>query len=225
MAMKRNSSLTIIICGLASILATVIFYLLAFDHIFTIPMRWVSLTWLMLVEILGTVKALTVNRSILGTAQLVTSGLHLTATLVLSLLFVNLFPLKIQAYNLISVLLLIVVAVIDVLLVYFNGNARRNAEKYTASASVIDACQAKAQQLLIEHKESVYRSQLNSILELLTYANRGMAGPNDNEIFTKVSDLDNILATDDKDTIIEELKSIQNLLKLRIQLTKKTGSF
>ena len=223
--MKRNSSLTIIICGLASILATVIFYLLAFDHIFTIPMRWVSLTWLLLVEILGTAKALTVNRSILGTAQLVTSGLHLTATLVLSLIFVNLFPLKIQAYNLISVLLLIVVAVVDVLLVYFNGNARKNAEKYAASASVIDACQAKAQQLLIEHKESVYHSQLNSIVELLTYANRGMAGPNDNEIFTKISDLDNILATDDKDTINEELKSIQNLLKLRIQLTKKTGSF
>lgn len=223
--MKRNSAVTILICGLAALLVTAIFYLLAFGSIFTVPMRWNSLLWLLSVEILGTAKAITGNRSILGTARLVTSGLHLAAELVLSLSFVNLFPLKIQAYNLISVLLLIAAVMIDVLLAHFDGNARRNAEQYAASAAVIDVCLAKARQLLLENRESAYRSRLNKIVELLTYANRSMAGPDDDAICAKIGELNGLLAAGDEKTIEEELKRIQELLELRVQLTKKTGSF
>ena len=64
----KNSKLTTLICGLIAIAATVIFYLLTFDNIFTIPMRWVSLMFLLITECIGTLKALFVQKNIITMA-------------------------------------------------------------------------------------------------------------------------------------------------------------
>ena len=223
--MKKSSTLTVVICGLAAMFATVVFYLLAFDNIFTIPMRWLSLTGLLLVEIVGTVKALTVNRNILGVAQIVTGGLHLAATLVLSIVFVNLFPLLIKEYILLSVLMFIVVAVVDILLFYFNGKSQIAAQNYIASAAVIDMCEAKARQLWVENKEAAFGSQLEAIVEMLTYANKAVASTNDRELAAKIDELSVLISNNETDKVSEVAKQIQNTLKLRVELTKKTGSF
>lgn len=223
--MKKNSTITVIICGLAAMFATVVFYLLAFDSIFTIPMRWLSMTALLLVEILGTVKALTVNRNILGVAQIMTGALHLAATLVLSVVFVNLFPLLIKEYILLSILMLIVVAVIDVLLLYFSNKSQAAGEKYVASASVIELCETKARQIWVENKNASVASQLEAIVEMLTYANKAVAAPNDADLVLKIDELGTLLANNESEKVAEVAKQIQNTLKLRVELTKKTGSF
>lgn len=223
--MKKNSTITVIICGLAAMFATVVFYLLAFDSIFTIPMRWLSMTALLLVEILGTVKALTVNRNILGVAQIMTGALHLAATLVLSVVFVNLFPLLIKEYILLSILMLIIVAVIDILLLYFNNKSQAAGEKYAASASIIELCETKARQIWVENKNAAIASQLEAIVEMLTYANKAVAAPNDADLVLKIDELSTLIANNESEKIAEVAKQIQNTLKLRVELTKKTGSF
>lgn len=223
--MKKISTITVIICGLAAMFATVVFYLLAFDNIFTFPMRWLSLTGLLLVEIVGTVKALTVNRNIMGVTQIVTGGLHLAATLVLSIVFVNLFPLLIKEYILLSILMFIVVAVVDVLLLYFNEKSQSAAQNYAATASVIDMCEAKARQLWVENKETAFGSQLESIVEMLTYANKAVASINDSDLVAKIDELSTLISNNENDKVTEVTKQIQNMLKLRVELTKKTGSF
>ena len=223
--MKKSSTITVVICGLAAMFATVVFYLLAFDNIFTIPMRWLSLTGLLLVEIFGTVKALTVNRNIMGVTQIVTGGLHLAATLVLSIVFVNLFPLLIKEYILLSILMFIVVAVVDVLLLYFNEKSQSAAQNYAATASVIDMCEAKARQLWVENKETAFGSQLESIVEMLTYANKAVASINDSDLVAKIDELSTLISNNENDKVTEVTKQIQNMLKLRVELTKKTGSF
>ena len=223
--MKKNSTITVILCGLAAMFATVVFYLLAFDSIFTIPMRWLSMTGLLLVEIVGTVKALTVSRNILGVAQIVTGALHLVATLVLSIVFVNLLPLLIKEYILLSILMLIIVAVVDILLLYFNGKSRAVAENYAASASVIDMCEAKIRQLWIENKDAAFSSQLSVIVEMLTYTNRAMASASDMELLTKIEELSSLISNKEVDKLGETLQQIQNILTLRKESTKKTGNF
>ena len=223
--MKKNSTITVILCGLAAMLATVIFYLLAFDHIFALPMRWLSMMALLLVEIVGTAKALVTDRNILGVAQIVTAGLHLVITLVLSIVFVNFLPLLIKEYILLIVLTFIVVAVIDVLLIHFNGKAQKAAKDYAASASVIDVCEAKVRQLWGDNKEAVFSPQLEKIVEMLTYANRGKAAANDGELLAKVDELDTLISANENEKVFEVAKQLQNTLKLRVELTKKTGSF
>ncbi len=223
--MKKNSTITVILCGLAAMLATVIFYLLAFDHIFALPMRWLSMMVLLLVEIVGTAKALTTNRNILGVAQIVTGVLHLVVTLVLSIVFVNLLPLLIKEYILLVILLFIVVAVIDVLLIHFNGKAQKAAKDYAASAAVIDVCEAKVRQLWVDNKEAVFSSQLEKIVEMLTYANRAKATASDGELLTKIDELGELISANEVEKVFEVAKQLQNTLKIRVELTKKTGSF
>lgn len=122
--MKKNSMVTILLCGMVAMFVTAIFYLLAFEHIFTIPMRWLSLMWLLIVEAIGTIKALRVNRSIFGVAQITASIFHLLGVLILSVVFVNLLPLLIKQYVLLNVLMLSVVAILDILLMHFDNRAR-----------------------------------------------------------------------------------------------------
>ena len=204
--------------------ATVVFYLLAFDNIFTIPMRWLSMIGLLIVEIIGTVKALATKRNILGVAQLTVAAMHLAATLVISIVFVNLFPLLIKEYILVSILMMIIVAVVDVLLLHFNGKSHIVAEKYAASASVIEMCEATARRLWVENKGAAYASQLEAIVEMLTYTNRAMTSANDTELLAKIEELDTLIAGNEADKLDVALQKIQNILKLRKERAKKTGS-
>ena len=116
--MLRNSKAIALICGATSIAATVIFYLMTFDNIFTIPMRWISLMFLIFTEGIGTVKALSVKKSIFGVANIITSLFHLGLVLVISIVFVNIFPLLIKTYILLNILALCVLLVVDIVIIY-----------------------------------------------------------------------------------------------------------
>lgn len=205
--------------------ATVVFYLLAFDNIFTIPMRWLSMTTLIIVELLGTAKALIVGRNIFGVTQIITSAFHLLATLVLSIIFVNLFPLSIKEYILLSILMFIFVAVIDVLLLYFNAKSKESSAQNETASSVITLCEQKARQLWIENKEAPFHSELQAIVEALTYANRAVNLSSDSELLAKIENLDSLISKNESENALEEAKQIRKVLKLRIELTKKTGSY
>lgn len=223
--MKKNSTITVIICGLAAMFATIVFYLLAFDNIFTIPMRWLSMVGLLVIEIIGTVKALTAKRNILGVAQLTAAAIHLVAALAISIVFVNLFPLLIKEYILVSILMIIVVAVVDVLLLYFNGKSQAVAEQYVASASVIEMCEAKARQLWVENKGAVFALQLEAIVEMLTYTNRAVTSVSDAELLAKIEELGALISSGEASKLDDTLQQIQNILKLRKESAKKTGNF
>lgn len=118
--MKKNSSMTILFCGTATILATIMLYLLIFGNIFTLPIRWISLLFLLIAEVIGTVKVLKVKRSILSLTTVVVSIVHLLTVFVLSLIFASILPLLVRQYVLINIIILAIVAIIDVLLLYFD---------------------------------------------------------------------------------------------------------
>ena len=60
--MPKKSKAVILIYGATSIIVTIIFYLLTFDNIFALPMRWTSLIFLILAEIIGIIKALNIKK-------------------------------------------------------------------------------------------------------------------------------------------------------------------
>ena len=105
--MFKNSKGIALICGGTSVAAKIIFYLMTFDNIFTIPMRWISLMFLIFTEGIGTVKALNIKKSIFGVSNIITSLFHLGIVLVMSIIFVNIFPLFIKTYILLIFLKLI----------------------------------------------------------------------------------------------------------------------
>ena len=159
----KNSKLTALIAGLISIAATVIFYLLTFDNIFTIPMRWVSLLFLLSTECIGTLKTQFVKQNIITQTTLFTSIAHLVTVLVLSIIFVNFFPIAIKTYILLNILVLCVLAVIDLFILYFAKSASSSDKKLAQSQGVMDACYAKAQDLVVVYGDGDYKKDLLEI--------------------------------------------------------------
>lgn len=223
--MKRNNIVIPVVCGLIAMIATIIFYLLAFDNIFTLPMRWVSLLFLLLIEVIGTVKSLTISKNIFGVASLITSVIHLGVVLIMSIVFVNVLPLLIDKYILLNLLILSIIAVIDVLLIHFSKKANEDNQKYTNASNVIDECYIKAKQLVMLYENSDYVAGINNIIELLQYSNRTDLCGNELDLLAKIEELESLISTDEnerKQLLIEE---VQRMLKLRSIQMKKRGSF
>ena len=224
--MLKNSKAIALICGATSVAATVIFYLMTFDNIFTIPMRWISLMFLIFTECIGTVKAFSVEKSIFGIANIITSLFHLGIVLIMSIIFVNVFPLLIKTYILLNILVLCVLLVVDIVIVYFGGYIGSKNNKLAESQAVIDSLYNKAKGLAIEYQDSTYKKDLEEISEMLMYSDNSSLSTDEVAILDKLEELQKLLAEADE-SIPQKISDIKNSIKLRSLKIKsnKKGSY
>lgn len=212
--MLNKSKYTAIICGAASIAVMVIFYLLTFDNIFTVPMHWTSLIFLILAEVIGTVKTFTVKRSIFGVSNIITSVVHILTVLILSIIFVNIFPLLIKKYILLNILALCILLIVDVVIVFFTNRIATQSCKLSKSQSVMRCCLEKAASLCVEFSDTEYKKDLEEIVELLKYSENSCLSGNEIEIINKLDKAQELL-NNNEDGIAEKIKDIKNIIKLR----------
>lgn len=118
--MLKNSKTVALICGAASVVATMIIYLLTFHNIFTEPIKLVSMVFMILAECIGTVKAHDMKKSIFSVANIMSSVLYFGYALLLSILFVNFFPIYINVYIILNILGLFIMVIVDLVLAYFS---------------------------------------------------------------------------------------------------------
>lgn len=224
--MLKKSKAIALICGGTSIAVTVIFYLLVFDNIFAIPMRWLSMIFLIFAEGIGTIKAINIEKSIFGVTNIITSLFHLGIVLAISIIFVNILPFSIKPYILINILVLCVLLVIDVMIIYFNGHISSRNNVLAENRSVIDSLCIKAKELSIEYKESRYKNELNEISEMLQYSDNSILSGDEAIILDKLEGLQKMLS-EDGENISQILSDIKNVIKLRSMKlqSKKRGSY
>ena len=212
--MLNKSKHIALICGSTSIAVTAIFYLLMFDNIFTVPMRCVSLMFLILAETIATIKAFKVKRTILGVSNIVTSVIHIIAVLMLSIVFVNIFPLLIKKYILLNILALCVLLVVDIVIVYFTNRVATQNSKLNESQSVMRCCVETAASLYVEFGGTDYKKDLEEIVELLKYSDNSCLSQDEMMIMNKLKELQLLLKNDDVG-ISEKIIEIKNAIKLR----------
>lgn len=224
--MLKNSKAIALICGAISIAATVIFYLMTFDNIFTIPMRWISLMFLIFTEGIGTVKALSVKKSIFGVANIITSLIHLGIVLIMSIIFVNIFPLLIKTYILLNILALCALLAIDMVIIYFGGYIGAKNNKLAESQAVIDSLYTKAKDLVTEYQDSTYKKALEEISEMLMYSDNSVLSTDGVAISDKLEELQKLLADNDE-RIPQKISDTKNAIKMRSLKIKsnKRGSY
>lgn len=212
--MLRNSKAIALICGATSIGATAIFYLMTFDNIFTIPMRWISLMVLIFAEGIGTIKAFNIKKSIFGVANIITSLFHLGVVLAMSIIFVNIFPLLIKTYILLNVLALCLLLVVDVIIIYFSGYVGTKSKVLSDNQAVIDILYTTAKGLAIEYRGGVYSKDLDELSELLKYSdNNTLSG--DEVIISEMFEELRKLLSDNDGSIQQKILDIKNAIKLR----------
>ena len=224
--MLSKSKNIAIICGAASVAITILFYLLTFDNIFTIPMRWVSLIFLILAEAIWTVKALTVRKSIFSVSILITSIAHVIVVLALSIVFVNLLPLLIKKYILLNILALFVLLVADAIIIFFANRVSTQNNKLNESQSVMGYCVEKASSLCVEFKDTDYKKDLEEIVELLKYSDNSCLTQDERDIMNKLDEVKQLLK-DNEEGINEKIIEIKNAIELRSIKVKsaKRGSY
>lgn len=224
--MLNKSKSIALICGTVSIAVTVIFYLLIFDNILTIPMRWLSLLFLVLAETIGTIKALSVKRTIFGVSNIATSIIHIIVVLLISIIFVNIFPLLIKKYILLNILSLCVLLVVDVIILFFNNRITSQNTKLSESQSVMGSCVEKASSLCVEFNDTDYKKDLEDIVELLKYSDNSCLLQDETIIMNKLNDVQ-LLLKNGGEEITEKIVEIKNDIKLRsIKVTStKRGKY
>lgn len=219
--MLKKSKAVTLICGAISITATIIFYLLTFDNIFTVPMRWISLIFLILTEVIGTVKAMCIKKSIFGVASISVSLFHLGVVLIISIIFVNTYPTLIKKYVLLNLLALIVMLAADVLIIYFGESIRNKNNALSENQAVIDSLYTSAKALEIEYRESTYSKNLNELSELLKYSDNSTLS-NDEVAISEMFDELRKLLSDNAEGIPQKISDIKNAIKLRSLKIKST---
>lgn len=219
--MLKKSKAVTLICGAISITATIIFYLLTFDNIFTVPMRWISLIFLILTEVIGTVKAMCIKKSIFGVASISVSLFHLGVVLIISIIFVDTYPTLIKKYVLLNLLSLIVMLAADVLIIYFGESIRNKNNTLSENQAVIDSLYTSAKALEIEYRESTYSKNLNELSELLKYSDNSTLS-NDEVAISEMLDELRKLLSDNAEGIPQKISDIKNAIKLRSLKIKST---
>lgn len=210
----KKSRYIALICGGVSIVVTVMFYLMTFDNIFMAPMRWISLLFLIISEVIFIIKAFNLKKAIFALSGIVTSCLHIALVLTMSIVFVDILPLFMKQYVLLNIMALGVLLIVDVLITYFGKRVSIQNVKLSASQSAMQRCLKKADVLCVKYNNSDYQKKLQEIAELLKYSDNSCLSGDEKTIMKKLDEVDGVLSGN-KDGIDKKLNEIKNMIDLR----------
>lgn len=223
--MKRNNALIILIATCILIITMTLFYLLTFNNIFTFPMRWISLLFLVLVEVVGLVVILNTRRNIIGTAIITLAILHLVIVFVISLLYVNVLPFDIIRYVIINTLIFAIVIILYILLANFSMKSQLSNVNYKVGNTMLSEIFTSIKDLSLTYSNTEYKKDLEELIEFITYKRVVNLTGYENDILERVNELKASLKNSDESKIKENIKKIRNLFEIISNNGKKIGDF
>lgn len=223
--MKRNNALIILIATCILIITMTLFYLLTFNNIFTFPMRWISLLFLVLVEVVGLVVILNTRRNIIGTAIITLAILHLIIVFVISLLYVNVLPFDIIRYVIINTLIFAIVIILYILLANFSMKSQLSNVNYKVGNTVLSEIFTSIKDLSLTYSNTEYKKDLEELIEFIAYKRVVNLTGYENDILERVNELKASLKNSDESKIKEDIKKIRNLFEIISNNGKKIGDF
>lgn len=223
--MKRNNALIILIATCILIITMTLFYLLTFNNIFTLPMRWISLLFLVLVEVVGLVVILNTRRNIIGTAIITLAILHLVIVFVISLLYVNVLPFDIIRYVIINILIFAIVIILYILLANFSMKSQLSNVNYKVGNTMLSEIFTSIKDLSLTYSNTEYKKDLEELIEFIAYKRVVNLTGYENNILERVNELKASLKNSDESKIKEDIKKIRNLFEIISNNGKKIGDF
>ena len=223
--MKRNNALIILIATCILIITMTLFYLLTFNNIFTFPMRWISLLFLVLVEVVGLVVILNTRRNIIGTAIITLAILHLVIVFVISLLYVNVLPFDIIRYVIINTLIFAIVIILYILLANFSMKSQLSNVNYKVGNTILSEIFTSIKDLSLTYSNTEYKKDLEELIEFIAYKRVVNLTGYENDILERINELKASLKNSDESKIKEDIKEIRNLFEIISNNGKKIGDF
>ena len=223
--MKRNNALIILIATCILIITMTLFYLLTFNNIFTLPMRWISLLFLVLVEVVGLVVILNTRRNIIGTAIITLAILHLVIVFVISLLYVNVLPFDIIRYVIINILIFAIVIILYILLANFSMKSQLSNVNYKVGNTILSEIFTSIKDLSLTYSNTEYKKDLEELIEFIAYKRVVNLTGYENNILERINELKASLKNSDESKIKEDIRKIRNSFEIISNNGKKIGDF
>lgn len=222
--MDKKRKWMFLICGALIVAITVIFYLLTFKNIFALPMRWISLTMLLIAEGLVTIKAVTIKDSIFKVANIITSVVHIIVVLILSIVFVNLMPLFVGKYILFNVLGLAILAIVDVLIIYISGELQGKSQETKINQNIMRTIYVKAQSLSINCQVESCSLDIGKIAQMLKYSDDTVLSGDETAIMSALDELNQISDEEEMKKKIEDIRKMIEFRTIKVKELQR-GSF
>lgn len=222
----RNSKLTTVLAGLITMTITAILYCVIFNDIFAIPVRWVSLIFILIAEGIAVAKILLAKKDLLAITHLVTSGAHIVIVLLMSIIFAAIFTQSIKTCVVLNIILLLVLGLVDLIVGSIRKNVNHSNKKLAESQGVMDACYAKAQSLAVVFESSNYKKDILEIAELIKYSDNSELTGDEVTIMNNLEKLEVALKenSDNSSQLILETKHVIQLRTIKMKSIKR-GSY
>ena len=222
----RNSKLTTVLAGLITMTITAILYCVIFNDIFAIPVRWVSLIFILIAEGIAVAKILLAKKDLLAITHLVTSAAHIVIVLLMSIIFAAIFTQSIKTCVVLNIILLLVLGLVDLIVGSIRKNVNHSNKKLAESQGVMDACYAKAQSLAVVFESSNYKKDILEIAELIKYSDNSELTGDEVTIMNNLEKLDVALKenSDNTSQLILETKHVIQLRTIKMKSIKR-GSY
>lgn len=219
-----NGTKIISISGGILIFVTVLIYAIGCRDIIKVPtIVALSFFFVVLAEVTTFYVMLKTKMEILRSGVITVMILYLFSTVILALLFVNLFIRSLTLYAIINLVIMGVVAIVVLNLNGFVDHVTKaknktlsvehvtKANNKTLSAEIImGQCQDRIQSYLNDSQYSQYKKQLNKIYEDVKYSDISSGCGMEGELLLKIEGI-----SENKDNILEYVQEISFLIKER----------
>ncbi len=215
MTKKGFKTLPLICWGLAIVVTALVYWLLV-DDLFSYPVKWLSVCFVLLAEIIMCLKFVSRKQSIIMNTQGMTGGLYLVVVFVLSLIYVNLSEPNIKWFIAIHAILLLVLAIADLTILNFEKRTSASDTALAKNQSVMAACGALIDRIIAENADSEFSKDLSDISEAIRYSDNSLLSGDESDIMDSLKGLKEALKnTDNEEDISAKIKAIKALIKTR----------
>ncbi len=212
--MFKKSRCIVFICGLMLLLITIISSDLIFENAFEEDIVLYSLLFTILVEIIGIIKAIVLEKTIISFVNIFISFVHFLTTIICSGIFIYKYPDEIHKYILLNVIAICIYSVIDIIIVYFSNRVMSKQGNLYNNQSILRACVEEITRLEIEFDDSVYKKDFEKISEMLRFTDNSSLSGDEAEILNDLKKLRTLLKTDSEYTA-ETIEKVKNLIRFR----------
>ncbi len=219
-----------LICFALAIITTATVYILFVDGLFQSPIKWLSLTFVLLAEISLLAKTVFGKKAIILNSQIFAGIAYLAVVAILSIIYINATDPKIKPFIAIHLILLFLLTALDLSILYAQKRTDESDAKLATNQSIFSDLCALCDNMIVETNSDALKKELSSLSESLRFSDNSSLTGGEAEITLKLEDLKQKIASSEateEDALLSNVKEINDLLRIRNNNIKqiKRGSF
>ncbi len=212
------------ISSMLVIIVTAVLYILLVDNFFKIPMAYISFSSVLLSELITFACFTFIKDNVKGLLMSAVFAIQTVLTIVVSLLFINVFVFSYTAFTVIYIVSLALAIIISVFILSQKMAIDNNNKEFKNAKISALSMRAVVNELLGAEDAKPYLAELNRLEEDIRFMDDSVTDELDGNIYDAICELQNNLSDEDFD-VSKAIEKIKNLIKQRNFIVKNKKSY